>query len=368
MARCTTFSARHWPRGKATGCSTSRARFEGVQYPPLLPAVVAVHQLVLGTSDPTTVGRWLRLSSFLIFVLYGLVALWFLRLYLPPGRALLATLLSVFCRHAWFLSDALFPEVWFGVTTLLFLIFARGAGDRARGIVAYVWALASYALRTVGIAAFAVWVLDSLIRRRFREAAIRAVLVLLPVAGWHGYVASVERSDVYTRPTYAYQRAPYLFYNVSYARNVVLRDPFTPEKGKVQLPRRIVRNALDLPVHFGETLSASPGYFQMCLHWAFGDGPMMNRLIDWGVFALLSACGGVLVTGGVLLLLIRRQPLVPLYVLVYTAAMCLTPFPGQYARYLMPIAPLLALLAIVCLDAAASWRRPPAREPGAGSP
>ena len=72
----------------------------------------------------------------------------------------------------------------------------------------------------------------------------------------------------------------------------------------------------------------------------------------------------MLVTGGVLLLLIRRQPLVPLYVLVYTAAMCLTPFPGQYARYLMPIAPLLALLAIVCLDAAASWRRPPAREPG----
>ena len=84
---------------------------EGVQYPPLLPAVVALHQLALGTSDPTTVGRWLRLSSFLVFVAYSLVALWFLTLYLPPVRALLGALLSTFCLHAWFLSDALFPEV-----------------------------------------------------------------------------------------------------------------------------------------------------------------------------------------------------------------------------------------------------------------
>ena len=83
-------------------------------------------------------------------------------------------------------------------------------------------ALASYALRTVGIAAFAVWVLDSLIRRRFREALIRGLLVLLPVAGWQAYVASVERSEAYKHPAYEYQRAPYLFYNVSYARNVVL--------------------------------------------------------------------------------------------------------------------------------------------------
>ena len=233
---------------------------EAVQYPPLLPAVVALHQLALGTSDPTTVGRWLRLSSFLVFVAYGLVALWLLTLYLPPARALLGALLSMFCLHAWFLSDALFPEVWFSVATVLFLIFSRTGASRAHSVLAYVCALASYALRTVGIAAFAVWVLESLIRRRFREALVRAVLVLLPVAGWQAHVASVERSEAYMHPAYEYQRAPYLFYNVSYARNVVFRDPFTPEKGQVRIVRRIVRNALDLPVNFGETLSASRGY------------------------------------------------------------------------------------------------------------
>ena len=154
-----------------------------VQYPPLLPAVVAVHQLLLGTSDPTRVGRLLRLSSFFVFIAYACVVFRFLRSYLPGGLALLASLLSLLCLHAWFLSDALFPEVGFSLATLLFLIFAggKGAGDMRR--LAYVCAIASYALRTVGIAAFAVWVLHSLIRRRFEEAADRALLVLLPIAG-----------------------------------------------------------------------------------------------------------------------------------------------------------------------------------------
>src|SRR5215469_14807662 len=33
-----------------------------VQYPPLLPAVVAVHEAVLGTSDFLVVGPWLRVT------------------------------------------------------------------------------------------------------------------------------------------------------------------------------------------------------------------------------------------------------------------------------------------------------------------
>ena len=135
----------------------------------------------------------------------------------------------------------------------------------------------------MGIAAFAVWVLESLIRRRFREALIRAVLVLLPVAGWQAYVASVERSEAYKHPAYEYQRAPYLFYNVSYARNVVLRDPFTPEKGQVRIVRRIVRNALDLPVNFGGTLSASRGYLEMGLQASSAKGRSRTALIGWGV-------------------------------------------------------------------------------------
>jgi hypothetical protein len=43
--------------------------------------------------------------------------------------------------------------------------------------------------------------------------------------------------------------------------------------------------------------------------------------------------------------------------------MCLTPFPGQYQRYLMPIMPLLALAAILSLGFVASWQNGRRREP-----
>ena len=43
-----------------------------------------------------------------------------------------------------------------------------------------------------------------------------------------------------------------MFYNVSYATNVALRDPFTPEKGAVQPLRRFVRNLTDLPASLGD--------------------------------------------------------------------------------------------------------------------
>jgi hypothetical protein len=326
-----------------------------VQYPPLLPAVVALHQLLLGTSDPTRVGRLLRLSSFFLFIAYACVVFRFLRSYLPGGLALLASLMSLFCLHAWFLSDALFPEVGFSIATLLFLLFARREGSRGHAALAYLCALASYALRSVGIAAFAVLVLHSLLRRRFKQAAGRAMLALLPILAWQVYVARVEQGYAYNHPAYEYQRAPYMFYNVSYARNVALRDPFTPEKGDVRVARRVVRNLLELPVHLGETLSAR-GYLQMALHGVFGEGRIAGPLIDRGMFAVLSVFGGVLVAGGLVVQLLRRQLLVPLYLMVYSAALCLTPFPDQYLRYLMPVTPLVALSAIVCLTATQSRR------------
>ena len=98
---------------------------DAVQDPPLLSAVAAVHQLLLGTSDWTIVGRSLRLTSFLVFIVYAIVVLRFLRTWLRVRFAVLGTLLSLFCMHAWFLSDTLFPEVWFSVATLLFLISAE---------------------------------------------------------------------------------------------------------------------------------------------------------------------------------------------------------------------------------------------------
>ena len=320
-----------------------------VQYPPVLPAVIAAHQRLLGTSDPIVVGRALRVTSFLMFLAYAVITLRFLTDYVSTELALLGTMLSLFCMNAWFLSDALFPDVWFGAATLLFLIFVRQRRTITGSCLTYLAALTSYGLRTIGVTAFAVWVLHSLVRRKYREALVRAMLVVVPVAGWQLYVASVEHSTAYVHPAYEYQRAPYLFYNVSYARNIALRDPFTPEKGQVRIARRVARNLLDVPVAIGETLTASRNYYQMVLHGMFGDGPIARPMIVWGLFVVLSVFGAALVAGGAGVLLRDREWIVPVYLALYVTAICLTPFPGQFLRYLMPVAALLSLCGLVLL-------------------
>jgi len=321
-----------------------------VQYPPLLPAVVAAHERLLGTSNPSVVGRALRATSFLIFLAYAVITLRFFSDYLSAELAVLGTMLSLFCMNAWFLSDALFPDVWFGASTLLFLVLVRQQHDGVAGSgFTYVAALASYSLRAIGVTAFAVWVLQSLVRRKYRQAVVRAMLVLVPVASWQLYIASVEHSTAYVHPAYEYQRAPYLFYNVSYARNIALRDPLIPEKGQVQIARRFARNLLDVPVSIGETLSGPRNYFELALHGVFGDRFVARPMIAWGLFAALSIVGAVLVAGGAAVLLRNRDWIVPVYLAAYITTICLTPFSGQYLRYLMPVAALLALCGLVLL-------------------
>jgi hypothetical protein len=336
-------------QGKGYKLLNEPGEIAAVQYPPMLPAAIAAHQRLLGTSDPVLVGRALRATSFLIFLAYALVAFRFFTDYVSTELALLGTMLTLFCMNAWFLSDALFPDVWFGVATLLFLVLVRQRQTVAVSCLTYLSALMSYGLRTIGLAAFAVWVLQSLVRRNYRQAVVRAMLVIVPVAGWQLYVVSVERSAAYLHPAYEYQRAPYLFYNVSYSRNIALRDPFTPEKGRVRIARRVARNLLDVPVAVGETLTASRNYFEAVLHRVFGDRPVARSAIVWGLFAALSIFGAVLVAGGGSVLLRDREWIVPVYLAGYIGAICLTPFPGQFLRYLMPVAAPLALCALILL-------------------
>ena len=267
---------------------------EAVQYPPLLPALVAASQVALGTSDPTTVGRWLRYAAFLVFLVYMSLVVSFLRHYLPTRSTLVAALFCLFSVHVYFLSDLLFPEILFSLATLVFLLALRRDETRLDSIWTYVAAASSYALRTVGTVAFAAWVLDSLIRRRFGQAVVRLALVVMAVAAWHVYVASVESSHEYNHPAYPYQRAAYMFYNVTYTRNIALRDPFAPEKGRlsaVTLLRRIGGNALALPASVGETLSIPRGYLDAWSHPLVGGRPVVASLVSRAPSSVCTCSG-----------------------------------------------------------------------------
>ena len=332
-----------------------------IQYPPLLPSIIAVHQKLLGSDDPTTVGRWLRGFFFVVFVAYTTLVFAFLRRFLATTYAFAATVLTLFNLHVYLLSDLAFPELLFSATTVLFLWCAGRPGGRYSAL-SYLFATLSYLLRTVGIAAFAAWVLESVLARRFRQAAIRLLLAAIPIGSWHAYIAAVEQSDAYQRPAYVYQRAAYNFYNVSYARNVTLRDPFAPEKGlltPMRTLRRVAGNVLYTPGSLGEAVGMSRGYWRMWLEPPPGQR-LRQVLALTGIHVLLYATGFAVLIG-VVVLWFRGERRISLYATLYLAAMCLTPFRAQFLRYLMPVLPVLALALLVCLSAAArSARQRPA--------
>jgi hypothetical protein len=328
---------------------------EATQYPPLLPLIVACHQWLLGSSDFVVVGRSMRLSYFLIFTAYIFVAYAVLRRHLSLPWALLAAGVVLLHPQMTFLSDLCFAELPFALASTLFVLLAGRQTGPVRSVAAGTCAVAAYLLRTTGVALLAAWVLDALFARRFRTAAIRAVVALVPIMGWNAYIVHVERSPDYTRPAYAYQRADYLFYNVSYARNLSLRDPFRPERGRASLlevAHRALVNLAHMPKSLGTAVSARAQSWERIKEF-----PILDRVIPWKVVLYLPIVIGVVVLIGVASLLFRESRLIGLYLLLTAASICLTPSPWQtqWERYWAPATPFLALALASGLRMVATW-------------
>ena len=335
---------------------------EAIQYPPLLPTLVAVHQWALGTSDPMIVGHWLRLVFFAMFTVYVLTIYALLERVVPRGYAFVGVAMCVLYPFGMFLSDLLSSELPFALLAVLFVLFSERPGFRGYPVLAAVCATLAYLVRTAGIALLVAWVAESLLRREFKRAALRSAIAILPLVGWQGYVAGVQASASYRAPAYPYQRAEYLFYNISYTANLWLRDPHRPELGKASLfdlVSRVVGNVTRVPRSLGEAVSTER------MHWqnAFGRLPLV-RQAAWGrsgyvvaTFAVVSL--GVVVAGGIAIQLVGSNRLGGLYILTYTGVICLTSWPLQWARYLWPVAPFLVLALLQGLLALHRWSSAP---------
>ena len=202
---------------------------EAVQYPPVLPAIVAAVQMIAGTSDSVRAGHTLRLL-FLAFSLAYVAASYVLaRRMLAPGLSLLVGTLVALHFNTLFLSDLCFTEIPFGLVTVLFVLAARSGSLALTGALGAIGVL----LRSSGLALFAAWVGEALVRRRLRQAALRAAIAAVPILAWQAHVSRVAASPQYRQPAYEYQRAPYQYYNVTYAENLSLVDPFRPERGRI---------------------------------------------------------------------------------------------------------------------------------------
>jgi hypothetical protein len=240
----------------------------------------------------------------------------------------------------------------FALASVLFVLFNGKPGSRGHPFAAAVCATCAYLLRTAGIALLMAWVGESVVRRDFKRAALRGAIAMLPILGWQAYVAGVQTGESYAMPAYPYQRADYLFYNVSYAANLALRDPYRPELGKASLAdlgRRVVGNLTRLPRSLGEAVSADRGQWQGLLARLPGmRGIAWERSGD-GVTTVAVALVGLFVLGGMAIQLARQERVSALYVLIYIGAVCLTPWPLQWKRYWSPLAPFLVLFLLQCL-------------------
>lgn len=314
---------------------------EAVQYPPLLPMIVAAHQWALGTRDPVRVGTALRWTWATLFFLYGSAVFALARRWLASGWALVATLLVLLNLHLLWLSDALYAELPFACASIVFLLVADR--EEQRGLAA-IFGAAAYLLRATGLALLVAWVVDAILQRRVLEAALRAVLAAFPIVVWQAYVAEVQQGPDYVAPHYAYQRAPYQAYNVDYATNLAYRDAFVPERGfatGAEVAQRIGRNLMRLPEALGESVSVR------------AEGPLwpLLRIVEaepppsWTLTASRTgfALIGLVAAAGLVLLALDG---VPLPTLAWAASLALTvlvPWPSQFGRYLVPLAPLTAI-------------------------
>jgi hypothetical protein len=317
---------------------------QAIQYPPLLPIAAGLSQVVAGTSAVGDAGHLLRLAFFVCFLLYAVATYAMARRFLPPALACVVGLVTLLHVHSSFLSDLFFAELPFALLSLLFVLaLARSGETRAGSTLAGVLAVAAYLLRTIGIALFAAWVGEALLRRRWASAARRAAVALIVLAAWQGYVRHVEAGAEYAHPAYPYQRASYQYYNVGYFENLSYIDPFVPELGKASAAdwaRRLGTNLLRMPTAWGEAVSSRA-------EWSTSQIQRLNHtrslgIPTWLVQVPLLALG-ILIAWGLVLLALRGETLISLYVAGSVAVMCLTPWPGQFERYLSPLTPFLAL-------------------------
>src|SRR5215831_16418098 len=338
--------------GKGYRLLNEPGQIEAVQYPPLLPASIAAVETLTGSRKPADVGRWLRVEYLLLFAIYVFMAYAVARRYVSPAAAFAVAFFCVANAYTHFLGDEATADLPYGVATAGFVFFASARPGRMQEMTTAAFCVAAYLFRTAGLALMLAWIGDALVQRRFRAAVIRLIICLLPIGAWSAYVTQVEHSPAYARPAYSYQRADYLFYNVSYARNMALKDMLRPEAGKVSARdffiERLVPNLVRFPSVLGQTLTSQRWSWDASGTAALGRLGVSPRLATVICRAIPILTGVIVICGG-FMFLIRGYTLVFLVMLFSSVLICATPWLDQMVRYAMPLNPLSALLLVAML-------------------
>jgi hypothetical protein len=312
------------------------------QYPPMLPAIIAIHQKLVGSTDPFVVGPWLKLSYVLLSAFVITSAYFFFRRFLTQAWARCAAIAYLLSLSAYLHFNMLSAELPFTVSLMVFLLAHYGRRSPKREAVASLAAVAAFLCRTIGIVLFAAWIGDALLRREFGRVAVRSLVAACCVIPWYAWVQHVETAAEYKLPAYAYQRANYLYYNVSYSKNIAYIDPYRPELGiasRADLIHRVTSNVTAMPGVIGEAVTSYRNFW-------IGQSTALNmrtrvRLIAPAAVDALLIGFGCIVLCGMVILAIRREWFIVLYLAGTVIAVCTTPWSQQHVRYMSPSLPVL---------------------------
>jgi len=333
--------------GKGYRLLNEPGEIQAVQYPPLLPLIVAVHERLLGTTDYFVVGSALRITYFALSGIY-LFSIYFLaRTVLSPLYSLVAGAITVLSFYSFLHpSDTLYAEMPFALLSTLFLLSHR-SDRRLFGAMTGFFGVAAYLLRTAGLALLAAWIVESLIRLRFREAAIRIAVSAIPVVLWQAHIWRVTTSDEYHHPTYTYQRAPYYYSNVTYGENSKLIDAFRPELGRISsgdVVRRIADNLTAVPLGLADSALVDHR-FGIPGHWRYSSYVLHGCLVVAGLAALIGAG----------LVAASAEWFLSLYFALMASMITLTPWQNQFWRYFAPLTPLTLIFLMLALLWSRRW-------------
>ena len=349
--------------GKGYRLLNEPGEIKTVHYPPLVPLIVALHQWLMGTSDFFEVGWRLRIVYFVLSGIYLLAVYALARQLLAPIHALFVGAITGLSFYSFFYpSETLYTELPFALISILFLLCQRRSDQPVYAVASGILVVAAYLLRTAAITLLAAWVAESLIRRRFLEAAVRGVVVAIPVLAWQAHIWQVTSSQEYKRPAYAYQRAPYYYSNVTYGENSMLVDPFRPEAGRIRagdLFARAMRNLTAIPLALGESCWIGKP-FGMDLWGKLHRKLNISRVADWqpGISCSLSIAlisVGVLAVIGAMLIATGREWFLSLYFALTVGLVALTPFQSNFWRYLAPVTPLALIFIATALLMIVRW-------------
>ena len=344
--------------GKGYRLLNEPGEIQAVQYPPLLPMFVAAVQRTIGTHDYFKVGSVLRFAYLIFSALFLLMTYILARQFFSPQPALLVGVITALSFSSFIgPSDVLYADLPFAVVAIGFLVVQQNTDRPLFAIASGAFAVAAYLLRTAGIALLVAWVAESLFRRHFRQAALRATISAVPVLLWQGYVWKVTHSDEYHHLAYSYQRAAYNYPNVTYGENSRLIAPFQPELGRIRtndVGKRLARNVVAVPIALGESAVIPSWFFPFLsrglrnLHLATYH--QWSQLLSASLYVGLFAVGLLGLIGAILIANSRRW-FVSLYFAVTLGLVIMTPWEDQFWRYLASMTPLSLIFVFVTISA-----------------